>query len=62
MDVVGGRAGVTAQQLPSIFTHPAELHVVILFLPHYLLLLLLLVFGFPLDSLLLLRSHRSAEG
>lgn len=29
VDMVGGSAGVAAQQLASVFTHPAELHVVI---------------------------------
>lgn len=54
VDVVGGRAGVAAQQLPSVFTHSAELHVVVLLLAHCLLFLLVLVFGLPLDTLLLL--------
>lgn len=56
VDVVGGRAGVAAQQLPSVFTHPAELHVVVLLLAGRLFLLLILVFGLPLDPLLLLRG------
>lgn len=65
VDVVGGWAGVTAQQLSSIFAHSAKLHVVILFLAWCLLFLLLLVFGLPLDTLLLLRDtgrHRFGEG
>lgn len=57
MDVVGGRAGVTAQQLSSVFAHSAKLHVVVLLLAGRLLLLLLLVFGLPLDALLLLEAQ-----
>lgn len=57
MDVVGGRAGVTAQQLSSVFAHSAKLHVVVLLLAGGLLLLLLLVFGLPLDALLLLEAQ-----
>lgn len=34
MDVVGGGAGVTAQQFTSVFTHPTELHVVVVLLLH----------------------------
>lgn len=55
VNVVGGRAGVTAQQLSTIFTHSAELHVVVLFLT-YLLLLLFLTLGLPLDPLFFLRK------
>lgn len=57
MDVVGGRTGVTAQQLSSVFAHSAKLHVVILLLAGGLLLLLLLIFGLPLDALLLLEAQ-----
>lgn len=32
MDVVRGGAGVAAQQLSSVFTHPTELHVVVILL------------------------------
>lgn len=32
VDVVGGGAGVTAQQLAAVFTHPTELHVVVILL------------------------------
>lgn len=56
VDVVGRRAGVTTQQLSSIFTHSAKLHVVILFLAYCLFLFLLLIFGLPLDPLFLLRD------
>ena len=56
VDVVGGWAGVAAQQLSSVFTHSAKLHVVILLLARRLLLLLLLVLGLPLDALLFLRD------
>lgn len=64
MQVVGGRTGVTAQQLPSILTDPTELHVVILLLLAAFLFLLLLIFRLPLDALLLLGKHsqRNAEG
>lgn len=55
--VVRGRAGVAAQQLPPILTHPAELHVVILLLLTTILFLLLLLLGLPLDALLLLGKH-----
>lgn len=34
VDVVGGRAGVAAQQLAAVFTHPTELHVVVVFVVH----------------------------
>lgn len=62
MDVVGGDAGVTAQQLPAVLAHAAILHVVVLFLLlPFLLPLLFIVFllllGLPLDSLLLLGSQ-----
>lgn len=74
MDVVGGGAGVAAQQLASVFTHAAELHVVIVLLLgaggdtqadlryHSVLAVLLevlklLVLGFPLDPLLLLKRQ-----
>jgi len=58
VDVVGGRAGVAAQQLPSVFTHPAELQVVVLFLAYRLLLFLLLILSLPLDPLFLLEGRR----
>lgn len=54
MDVVRRWAGVTAQQLSSIFTHPAKLHVVILFLPCPLLLFIYFTFSLPLNSLFFL--------
>lgn len=57
MDVVGGRTGVTAQQLSSVFAHSAKLHVVVLLLAGGLFLLLFLVFGLPLDALLLLEAQ-----
>lgn len=56
VDVVRRWAGVTTQQLSSIFADSAKLHVVILFLADRLLLLLLLILGLPLDTLLLLRA------
>ncbi|TNN41261.1 hypothetical protein EYF80_048569 [Liparis tanakae] len=58
VDVVGGRTGVAAQQLPSVFTHPAELQVVVLFLAYRLLLFLLLILSLPLDPLFLLEGRR----
>lgn len=63
VDVVGGGAGVTAQQLPSILAHPAELNVVVVFFLHPFIppVFLILPFslreiipGLPLDPLLLL--------
>lgn len=56
VNVVGRWAGVTAQQLATIFTNSAKLHVVILFLTCCLLFLLLLTFGLPLDTLFFLRK------
>lgn len=55
--MVGGWAGVAAQQLPSVLTDPAELHVVILLLLATILFLLLLLLWLPLDALLLLEKH-----
>lgn len=57
VNVVGGRAGVTAQQLSTIFTNSAKLHVVILFLTY--LLFLLLTLGLPLDPLFFLRKTKN---
>jgi len=34
VDVVGGGAGVAAQQFPPVFTHPTELHVVVVLVLH----------------------------
>lgn len=64
VEVVGGRAGVAAQQLPSVLTDPAELHVVILLLLAAFLFILLLLLRLPLDALLLLGKHnqRNTEG
>lgn len=55
--MVGGGAGVTAQQLPSVFTHSAELQVVVLFLNRNLFFLIVIIFGLPLDALLLLNAQ-----
>lgn len=62
MDMVGGRAGVTAQQLPAILADSTEFHVVVIFLfwvsPNLfqnLLTLRIVLFSFPLDALLLLQ-------
>lgn len=57
VDMVGGGAGVTAQQLPSVFTHSAELQVVVLFLNRNLFFLIVIIFGLPLDALLLLNAQ-----
>lgn len=71
MDVVGGGAGVTAKQLPSILAHPAKLNVVVVFLFHpfippvFLILpfgLRKIISGLPLDPLLLLVAELQTEG
>lgn len=61
VDVVGRWACVATQQLSSILTHSAKLHVVILFLTCNLLLFVLLIFRLPLDSLFLLNTHDCSE-
>lgn len=71
MDVVGGGTGVTAQQLSSILTHPAELYVMVILLlypslipPHLLVLplsLRQLLSGLPLDPLFLLQGGREEQ-
>lgn len=59
VDVVGRGARVAAEQLPSVFAHPAELHVVVVLL-HLsgvdVVLFAVRAFlpGLPLDALLLL--------
>lgn len=64
VQVVRGWARVAAQQLPSILTDTAELHVVILLFFTTFLLLILLLLWLPLDALLLLGqySQSKAEG
>lgn len=71
VDVVGGGAGVTAKQLPSILTHPTELNVVVVFFLHpfipsvFFILhfgLRKLLPGLPLDPLLLLMAELQTEG
>lgn len=64
MDVVGGRTGIAAQQLPPILADPTELHVVVILLfrvsPHLfqdLLTLRIVLFSLPLDAFLLLQSR-----
>lgn len=61
--MVGGGAGVTAEQLPSILTHTAVLNVVVIFLLRPVIPPVVIVFpfslrqivpGLPLDPLLLL--------
>lgn len=55
VQVVGRRAGVTAQELAAVLAHAAELHVVILLLlAAALLLFLVVILRLPLDPLLLL--------
>lgn len=71
VDVVGGGTGVTAQQLSSILTHPAELYVMVILLlypslipPHLLVLplsLRQLLSGLPLDPLFLLEGGTKRE-
>lgn len=65
MDVVGGDASITAQELPAILAHSAVLHVVIFFLLLYLLpfllILFLLLLGFPLHPLLLLGGQMQSD-
>lgn len=65
MDVVGGRTGVTAKQLPTILADPTEFHVVVILLfrvtPNLfqdLLTLRIVLFSLPLDAFLLLKDHR----
>lgn len=71
VDVIGGGAGVTAKQLPSILAHPAVLDVVVVFLLHSFIspVFLILSFtlreiipGLPLDPLLLLMAELQREG
>lgn len=59
MNVVGGDASVTAQELPTILAHTAVFHMIVFFLllPFFLSLLFiffLLLLGLPLYSFLLL--------
>lgn len=66
MNVVGGDAGVTAQELPAILAHTAVLHVVVLFLLLPLLFPLLfivffLLLGLPLYPLLLLGGQGQTQ-
>lgn len=61
VDVVGGDAGVTAQQLSAVLAYSTVLHVVVLFLLlaflPLLLILLLLLLGLPLYPFLLLEAE-----
>lgn len=66
MNVVGGDAGVTAQELPAILAHTAVLHVVVLFLLLPLLfpllfIVFLLFLGLPLYPLLLLGGQGQTQ-
>ena len=62
VQVVGGGAGVAAEQLAAILAHSAELHVVILLLlAASLLLLLLVLLRLPLYPLLLLEGGAQVE-
>lgn len=63
VDVVGRGARVAAQQLPAVFAHPAELHVVVVLLhlsgvAVVLLGVRALLPGLPLDALLLLGEKK----
>lgn len=69
MDVVGGRTGVTAEQLPAILADPTELHVVIILflrvspnLLEDLLTLRIVLLCLPLDAFLLLKSRTTESG
>lgn len=64
VQVVGRWARVAAQQLPSILTDTAELHVVILLFFTTFLFLILILLWLPLDPLLLLgeNTQSHAEG
>lgn len=71
VDVIGGGAGITAKQLPSILTHSAKLNMVVVFFLHPFIPPVFLVFpfslreiipGLPLDPLLLLVAQLQAEG
>lgn len=66
MNVVGGDASVTAQELPTILAHTAVFHVIIFFflLPFFLSLLFiffLLLLGLPLYSFLLLGGQGQTQ-
>lgn len=70
MDVVGGGAGVTAQQLSSILAHPAEFNVVVILLLHpfispvfFILPFTIreIILGLPLDAFLLLVAELQSE-
>lgn len=65
VDVIGRGARVAAQQLSSVFAHPAELHVVVVLLhlsgvPVVLLAVRGLLSGLPLNALLLLRRRKNS--
>lgn len=62
MDVVGGDASVTAQELPAVLADATEFHVMVILLfwvpPDFfqnLLTLRIVLLSFPLDPLLLLQ-------
>lgn len=71
VDVVGGGASVTAEQLSTILTYTAKLDVVIVFLLHSLISPVVIVLslslrqiipGLPLDPLLLLVPESQTDG
>lgn len=63
VQVVGGGAGVAAEQLAAVLAHATELHVVVLlFLAAALLLVVLVVLRLPLDPLLLLEGGSPGGG
>lgn len=66
MNVVGGDASITAQELPTILAHAAVLHVIVFFLllPFFLSVLFiffLFLLGLPLYPLLLLGDQRQTQ-
>lgn len=70
VDVVGGGAGVTAQQLSSILAHPAEFNVVVILLLHpfispvfFILPFTIreIILGLPLDAFFLLVAEIKSE-
>lgn len=70
VDVVGGGAGVTAQQLSSILAHPAEFNVVVILLLHpfispvfFILPFSIreIILGLPLDAFFLLVAELKSE-
>lgn len=66
MNVVGGDASITAQELPTILAHTAVLHVIVFFLLlsfflSFLFIFFLLLLGLPLYPLLLLGNQEQIK-